>query len=180
MKRSKLAKRIRDCSVLRGEFVTRSGAATDIYFDKYRFESDPGLLEEVARRMLPLLPRRCDALAGLEMGGIPVVTMLSHLSGIPALFVRKERKSYGTRNYLEGIEAKEKLRIALVEDVVTTGGALRDALRMMREDGLNVKRALCVVDREQGGREALEAEGVRLKALFRYSDILGEPPNPRA
>lgn len=173
MKRRSLAARIRECSLLRGEFVTRAGDVTDVYFDKYRFESDPGLLLAVAKRMLKRLPKHCDALAGLEMGGIPVVTMLSHLSGIPAVFVRKEAKTYGTAKFLEGIDGTGRLKMVLVEDVVSTGGALMEAVERLRNEGHRVKRALCVIDRGQGGGEALLAQGVKLKPLFNFDEIAG-------
>lgn len=159
--------------MLRGEFVTRAGDVTDVYFDKYRFESDPGLLLAVSKRMLKLLPRRCNVLAGLEMGGIPVVTMLSHLSGIPAVFVRKEAKAYGTAKFLEGIDGTARLKVVLVEDVVSTGGALLEAVERIRSEGHSIKRALCVIDRGQGGSEALLAHGVQLKPLFTYDEIAG-------
>ena len=97
-----LAQRIRDVSLLTGTFVLRSGAISDAYFDKYLFESDPVLLEQIAQQMLPLIPPGTDILAGLEMGGIPVVTALSHATKLPAAYIRKEAKTYGTAKYAEG------------------------------------------------------------------------------
>src|SRR5829696_7784216 len=92
-----LARRVHRASHLTGTFVLRSGATSSEYFDKYRFESDPRLLRELAEAMAGLLPGEADALAGLELGGVPLATVLSQLTGLPAGFVRKQPKPYGTR-----------------------------------------------------------------------------------
>jgi orotate phosphoribosyltransferase len=165
-----LAARIRQCSKLSGRFVLRSGAVSDTYFDKYQFEADPRLLLAIARCMAMLLPPGTQALAGLEMGGIPVVTVLSQATGLPAAFVRKEGKEYGTCRYAEGA-ALEGKRFVLVEDVVSSGGAIIDALAKLRADGLEPDAALCVIDRLTGGREAVEAAGLAFKALFTLEEI---------
>src|SRR5207248_4168289 len=91
-----LARRIYDVAHLTGQFTLRSGATSTEYFDKYRFESDPSLLRDIATAMAPLLPPDVDALAGLELGGVPLATALSFETGLPALFVRKQAKTYGT------------------------------------------------------------------------------------
>jgi orotate phosphoribosyltransferase len=101
---SSLARRIHDRSHLVGEFRLRSGSMSGEYFDKYRFESDPELLRDVAAGLVSLLPERIDAVAGLELGGVPLATMVSQLSGLPALFVRKAAKDYGTCRLAEGGE----------------------------------------------------------------------------
>ena len=93
MNRDELARTIYKRTHLTGTFRLRSGAISDEYFDKYLFESDPVLLERVAQRMADLLPADVDLLGGLELGGIPLVALLSHLTGLPALFVRKEAKN---------------------------------------------------------------------------------------
>lgn len=122
-------------------------------------------MARIAENLAPLVPPRTDVLAGLEMGGIPVVTALSRVTGIKAAFVRKERKSYGTMKIAEGPELDGR-RVAVVEDVVTRGGAVVDGVRNLREDGALVEVALCVVDREQGGREALAEVEIELRPLF--------------
>lgn len=109
-------------------------------------------------------------LCGLEMGGIPVVTVLSQVTGLPASFIRKSRKSYGTEKYAEG-PPLEGRSIALIEDVVSTGGALLDAASMLRVDGIAVSIAICVVDRQTGGREALARSGIELRSLFTMAEI---------
>lgn len=130
-----LAARIKQCAKLRGQFKLRSGKISDTYFDKYQFESDPALLLAVAQAMVPLIPRGTEVLAGLEMGGIPVVTMLSQVTGLPAAFIRKQPKEYGTCRYSEGASLVGK-QFVLVEDVVSSGGAILDAVAMLKTDGL--------------------------------------------
>ena len=167
---SMLAKRIRDTARINGTFTLRSGKTSDVYFDKYRFEADPVLLLDIARAMVPLIPLGTDVLAGLEMGGIPIVTMLSQVTGIPCAFIRKEAKPYGTCRYAEGASLDGK-NFILVEDVVSSGGAINDALEKLRSDGMNPACAICVIDRETGGKEALAANALVLQSLFTYSQV---------
>lgn len=160
-----LTQKIKKISKLKGRFELRSGAVSDTYFDKYRFESDPQILAEIAKEMSSLIPENTEYLCGLEMGGIPVVTMLSHYSRIPAAFVRKQAKQYGTCQYAEGADLKGK-KIILVEDVVSSGGAIIDAAEKFRADGIEVNLAICVIDRESGGKEMLQEAGIELKSLL--------------
>lgn len=154
-----LAARIRSNARISGHFILRSGLTSDTYFDKYQFESDPVLLLAIAH-----------ALAGLEMGGIPIVTMLSQVTGIPAAFIRKEPKAYGTCRYAEGASLQGR-RFILIEDVVSSGGALVDAVAKLKADGMVADLALCVIDRQSGGTEALQAVGLALKAAFTFAEI---------
>src|SRR5262249_26392416 len=147
-----------------------SGRVADTYFDKYQFEADPQLLRAIAELLARRLPDTTEVLAGLELGGIPIVTMLSQVTGLPAAFVRKEAKAYGTCRYAEGASLTGK-RVVLIEDVVSTGGALLDQIAKLVADGVRPIAALCVIDRETGGREALAAAGVPLDALFTYTQI---------
>ena len=165
-----LARRIQERAHLTGEFRLRSGATSGEYFDKYRFESDPALLREVAEGLAALVPGDVDAVAGLELGGIPLATMVSQLSGLPALFVRKRAKEYGTRRLAEGGEVAGR-RLAVVEDVVTTGGQLVLSCAALREEGAEIAAVLCVIDREQGGAANLAGHGLELRALFTASDL---------
>lgn len=167
-----LETRIVEAAKVNGSFTLRSGVVSDTYFDKYQFESDPVLLGDIANAMRGLIASDVEVLAGLEMGGIPVVTVLSQVSGLPAAFIRKEPKSYGTCRYAEGAELSGK-RILLIEDVVSSGGAIIDAAKMLREDGIEVTQALCVIDRETGGYETLKEHGVELLSLFKQSDLSG-------
>jgi orotate phosphoribosyltransferase len=165
-----LAARIRSSARISGHFVLRSGLTSNTYFDKYQFESDPALLRAIAEAMAPLVPPGTEVLAGLEMGGIPIVTMLSQITQIPAAFIRKEPKDYGTCRYAEGASLQGK-RFILVEDVVSSGGAIIDAMTKLKADGMVPEIALCVIDRQSGGAEALQAAGLALKALFSFEEI---------
>ena len=156
---SSLAFRINKASKLTGSFFLRSGNVSNTYFDKYRFEADPELLRDIAVELAPLLPPGPQALAGLEMGGIPIVTMLSQVTGLPAAFIRKTPKTYGTCQYVEGTALAGR-SFVLIEDVVSSGGAIIDAFNMLKADGLAPTAAICVIDRETGGREALSAIGL--------------------
>jgi orotate phosphoribosyltransferase len=172
---AELASRIREQALLEGDFVLRSGRRSSSYLDKYRFETHPDLLRELgarlgarARDVAPDAAR----LAGPELGAVALTAAASLASGLPFVIVRKEQKDYGTERRLEGgFTAGEE--VCLVEDVVTSGGAAVDAVRALREAGLTCRAALCVVDREEGGVDALAREAVRLTPLFRASDVVG-------
>lgn len=170
MTRDELARAIYDRAHLTGEFTLRSGRVSDEYFDKYLFESDPALLCSVAEALAPLVPPGADALAGLELGGVPLATMLSQVTGLPAVFVRKEAKPYGTCRLAEGGDIDGR-RLTVVEDVVTSGGQIVTSCGDLRARGAIVEIALCVIDRQGGGPEALADIGVELRPLFTMSEL---------
>lgn len=165
-----IAKRIRETSEIKGNFVLRSGKTSDRYFDKYRFEANPKLLSDVVIEMVKLIPEGTEVLCGLEMGGIPIVTMMSHYSDLPTAFIRKRPKTYGTCKFAEGTELSGK-NIVLVEDVVSSGGAIIDATNMLRNDGVKVAKAICAIDREMGGKEKLAEIGVELFCLLTSTEL---------
>jgi orotate phosphoribosyltransferase len=167
---SDLAARVYATAHLEGEFLLRSGVVSNEYFDKYRFEADPGLLRDIAVEMVPLVPAEAQLLGGLELGGIPLATMVSQLSGLPARFVRKQAKTYGTLQLAEGGDL-EGYRICLIEDVITSGGAVIDATHALRDAGATVDTVVCVIDRQSGGREKLAELGVELRAVFTKADL---------
>lgn len=172
MERNRLARDIYRASHLTGRFVLRSGAVSHEYFDKYLFESDPQLLARISQALVPLVPEDTEALAGLETGGIPLAVMLAQFTGLPALFVRKEAKTYGTCKLAEGGEVAGR-RLLVVEDVVTSGGQLSASTRELRASGATVRHAVCVIDREAGGPEALAAAGIELRALYSMTELAG-------
>lgn len=165
-----LARRIHRAAHLTGEFRLRSGAISGEYFDKYLFESDPELLGAVADGLAALLPGDAEAVAGLELGGVPLATMVSQRSGLPTLFVRKAPKRYGTCRLAEGGDIAGR-RVAVIEDVVTSGGQVVESCAALREGGAVIARVLCVIDREAGGAENLARHGLRLRSLFRTTDL---------
>jgi orotate phosphoribosyltransferase len=120
--------------------------------------------------MISLIPPGMDWLAGLELGGVPLATALSLESGTPALFVRKEAKSYGTANLVEG-GSQAGQRVLVVEDVITSGGQVCTSVQQMRELGLVVEHAVCVIDREEGGVQNIERVGCQLSSLFTMTEL---------
>lgn len=170
MERSKLACSLKKLSFLTGEFKLRSGRISSFYLDKYRFESDPSLLSSVIHELEKLLPTFFDKLAGLELGGIPLATGLSLKTGKPCLFVRKTPKKHGTCNLVEG-GFEEGDMVVVIEDVVTTAEQVCVSIRQMRKLGLNVEDVLCVIDREEGGKENLRNIGCTLASVFTLDEL---------
>jgi orotate phosphoribosyltransferase len=155
---------------LTGTFTLRSGQVASEYFDKYLFETDPDLLARVAAAMVPLLPDDADLLGGLEMGGIPIATVVSAQSRLPVLFVRKQAKTYGTCKLAEG-PAVAGRRVTLVEDVITTGGAVRDAARALREAGAVVETVVCAIDRSPVDENPLADVDLEIRAVLTKADL---------
>ncbi len=151
---AQLARDIDASCRLTGDFLLRSGQRATEYFDKYLFEAQPTLLARVAEQMVALLPEHTELLGGLELGGVPIATMVSARTGIPALFVRKKAKDYGTCKLAEGPEVTGR-RVTLIEDVITTGGAVREATRALREAGAIVEVVVCAIDRSPGADNPL-------------------------
>ncbi|MBV1856186.1 orotate phosphoribosyltransferase [Catellatospora tritici] len=155
---------------LRGEFLLRSGRTATEYFDKYRFEADPVLLDALAGQLAALVPADTEVLAGLEMGGIAVVTALGRHTGLPCAFVRKTAKAYGTARLAEGADVAGR-RVTVVEDVVTSGGQIVISTGQLRELGAVIEHAVCVLDREEGGTAALAEHGIALHPLLTRTDL---------
>jgi len=164
---------IREHAYLEGDFVLRSGRRSQYYLDKYRFETRPELLaplgERIAAKVAEVEP---DAvrLAGPELGAVPLLAAASLSGGLPFVIVRKASKDYGTGKRLEGAFEPGEC-VCLVEDVVTSGGAAVDSIEALREAGLQCRNAVCVVDREEGGIDALARLAVRMWPLFTTNDV---------
>ncbi len=169
MDRETLRRRIASRCGLEGEFRLRSGRTADVYFDKYLFEADPVLLWAVADQAKTLIPPDTEVLAGLELGGVPVVTALSLCSGLPAAFVRKERKRYGTMKLAEGADVRGR-KVVVVEDVITTGGQVLSSTAALRALGSQIQVVVCVIDRRDD-HPGLDAGGLEVRSLFRSADL---------
>jgi orotate phosphoribosyltransferase len=171
---------LREHAYLEGDFVLRSGRRSRYYLDKYRFETQPELLgalgERIARAVAEVEPAAVR-LAGPELGAVALTAAASLASGLPFVIVRKEAKEYGTSNRLEGIHHEGEL-VCLVEDVVTSGGALLESVAALRAADLTVRTAICVVDREEGGVDALARHGVALRSIFGASEIIEVAKTP--
>jgi orotate phosphoribosyltransferase len=169
-----LAAEIRRHAYLEGDFVLRSGKRSNYYLDKYRFETRPDLLRALGELIAQTVAAHApDAarLAGPELGAVALAAAGSLASGLPFLLVRKEAKGYGTAQRVEGeFEAGDE--VCVVEDVVTSGGALISSIDALRAAGLVCRTAVCVVDREEGGVDELARHAVRLRPLFTASEIL--------
>lgn len=171
MNHQELAKKIFQISHLKGDFLLRSGQRSTEYFDKYRFESQPAILKEIAEQMKKLIPAGTEILAALEMGGIPVGTALSLATGIPCVYVRKEAKKYGTCQFAEGLDIKNK-NVCIIEDVITSGGQVLSSTADLRSLGAQIENVLCVIHR--GGEAAeskLQEAGLKLHPLFIRADF---------
>jgi len=170
MKRSDLAKTIYKHSYITGDFLLRSGKRSNEYFDKYRFASNPMILDAISDEMMSMVPSDTDYLAALEMGGIPIAIAISLKLGIPVVFVRKQTKEYGTCNLAEGGDIKGK-KLLIVEDVVTSGGQIIISTGELRLLGANITNAICVIDRLSGGEATLNNIGVTLNSLFTIDEL---------
>lgn len=168
--KTQLAREIYEIAHLTGQFTLRSGQNSNEYFDKYLFESDPKILSKIAEELLNLVPEGIEVLAGLEMGGIPIVTALSLQSNIPAAFVRKKAKEYGTCKLAEGTNIVGR-RICVIEDVITTGGQVVLSTNDLREAGAIVEDVICVIERNPEGRKKLEEIGLRVHSLFKMEEL---------
>ena len=179
MTREELARGLRDAAYLEGDFVLRSGRRSRYYLDKYLFETKPGLLAPLGRAIAAEVREHepdADRLAGPELGAVALAAAASLETGLPFVIVRKAAKEYGTSKRLEG-SYEEGESVCLVEDVVTTGGAALEAIEALRNAGLRVSTAVCVLDREEGGVDEFARHAVRLRPLFRASELLEIPAN---
>src|SRR5438105_4465415 len=149
-----LADRLIAASELHGDFVLSSGKRSSVYFDKFRFLTDPGLLREVASAVRDVIPGGVTHLAAPEGAATLLLAAVALETGLPMLMVRKERKEYGTQSRVEGLMAPDA-RIALIEDVSTTGHQVAGAARALEEEGGEIAVIVLVIDR--GGADPLRA-----------------------
>ena len=175
-----LADAIRDAALLEGDFVLRSGRRSSYYLDKYRFGTRPDLLRPLGKAIADAVREHEPAavrLAAPELGAVTLATAAALELELPFVIVRNEAKEYGTANRIEGAYEHGDC-VCLVEDVVTSGGAAIEAVEALRAAGLRVSNAICVVDREEGGVDELARHAVRLRPLFRASELIEIPANP--
>ena len=181
MDKEELARRVQQTCYLSGRFVLRSGQVADFYFDKYQFEADPLLLGAVAQQAVALIPPGTEILAGLELGGVPISTALSLLTGLPQVMVRKQAKTYGTARLAEGPDVAGR-HLLVVEDVITTGGQVVASTEELRARGAVVGTVLCVIDRRArsvtSGPDQLAGAGLAVRSVFDLDDLLGTREGP--
>ncbi len=170
MTENSLARDIDSTCRLTGDFLLRSGQRATEYFDKYLFEAEPTLLARVVEELVGLVPADTEVLGGLELGGVPIATVLSQRTGLPTVFVRKKAKEYGTCKLAEGSDVRGR-RVTLVEDVITTGGAVRDATHELRAAGATVEVVLCAIDRSPEGENPLADVGLEVRPVLTKAEL---------
>ena len=169
-------------ALLFGEFTLSSGKKSDYYFDSKKLTLDPAGARFVARQLVAQLDsENIRYVGGVAYGAIPIVSHIVMLTGlredkpIRAFYHRKDSKEHGTGAAAEGQFPPQGEPVAIVEDVVTTGGSLLQSIRHAEESGYNVTHAITLIDRDEGGREAIEAAGYKFWSLFRVELTEGEP-----
>jgi orotate phosphoribosyltransferase len=174
--REALGRLLLETAYLEGDFVLRSGKRSKYYLDKYLFETEPQVLRGIVHELAMMIRNQLAVgekyarLAAPELGGVVLGAGLSLELGLPLLLVRKLSKEYGTGKRIEGRYSAGE-RVALVEDIVTSGGAAIMAAEALREAGLEVRDLYCVVDREEGGADSAVAAGLVLRPLFTSSGL---------
>jgi orotate phosphoribosyltransferase len=176
---SELLEMIRTRSMQLGKFTLASGRESDLYLNLKPTMMDPRGAHLCAKAFLARVPPGTDYVGGLEMGAVPVISALAAVSDIEGqpvktFFVRKSAKDHGTKEVVEGLMTGETLagkRLLMVDDVATTGGSVIKAIEAARSAGAIVTDALVIVDRQEGGTEAMAALGVRLASVFVGDDF---------
>ena len=170
MTRDQLAKRIADVSLLRGEFTLRSGRKSNYYLDKYRFETQGDVLSALGQLFSQHVTPRTKRIAGAELGAVPLAAATSMISGVPCVYIRNQRKEYGTNKQVEGVLEKGDV-VMIVEDVLTTGGQVIEAADTLKQMGVEIEKIVAVIDRQEGARENIERAGYAFEALFTTEDL---------
>jgi orotate phosphoribosyltransferase len=170
MDKKELAHKIYAVSHITGTFKLRSGQISNQYFDKYLFEARPDLLDEIGARMAKLIPEGTEVIAGLELGGVPLAAVISLKTGLPAAFVRKTAKNYGTCKLAEGADIKGK-KVCIIEDVVTTGGQIILSANDLRKLGAEITDVVCVILRGADSRALLAKENLNLIPLLTMEEL---------
>lgn len=167
---SALAARVAESACVTDPFTLADGRVLYSYFDEYRLAADPQLLHDVAEAMATLIPEDAEVLAGIELGGVPLVIALSAATGLPTAVLRRQPKLYGSKRQIEGASVEGR-RVVLVDDVVRTGSQLLAMTRILRIAAAPVTDALCVLERPLGGRSLLEEHGVTLHPFMTEADL---------
>ena len=170
MNKEQLANRIAETAVLHGEFTLRSGRTSTWYIDKYLFSTQPDILAALGSMFAEHIPNSTTLLAGAELGGIPLVTTAGISKNLPCIFIRNQKKEYGTAQKLEGTLSSTDC-VVIVEDVATTGGQVLEAAATIEESGATIDAIIAVIDRQEGARENIESAGYTFISLFTSSDL---------
>lgn len=167
---STVARLLADAEAVRfGDFLLASGRRSSVYVDVKRAWTDPNRLRALARAFAARV-RPGEALAGVELGAVPLVVATALETGRPFVIIRKQAKEHGTRLPFEG-DVAPGARFLILEDVSTSGGSVVRSVELLRSAGATVERAVVVVDREEGAREKLQSIGVELEALATLDEV---------
>ena len=177
LNKEKLLKHLVNKSYKKGSFTLASGKKSSHYFNCKPVSLNGEGLELISNLFLEVMDSRSKAVAGLTLGADPLVSGLITIAAsrglyLDALIIRKEIKNYGTKSGIEGPSLKEGTIVTVLEDVVTTAGSAIKAIKKIRENNYVVEEVLSIVDRQEGGYEALYDENVKLKSLFTIKDFL--------
>ena len=172
--REELIAALREADAIRvGEFELSHGGTSEYYVDKYLFETDPSCLRQIAAAFADRLDATDATLAGVALGAVPLVAVTAAELNRPYVIARKQAKSYGTGNRIEGRLAADE-EVVVIEDIATTGQSAADAVEALREAGATVERVLVVVDREEGATETLADHDVTLESLVTAEELLAD------
>ena len=174
--RALLLQLLADRAYRHGQFTLASGRTSDHYVNCKPVSLSGQGLALLAAQMLPLVEAEAVAVAGLTLGADPLVSGVAQAAalagrGLDALIVRKEAKGHGTGAWLEGPLPTAGSRITVLEDVVTTGGSSLKAVHQLREAGYVVERVVTIVDRQEGGLDAMTSAGLELRSLFLLEEV---------
>ena len=165
-----LMEMLTECGAIKfGKFTLTSGKESSYYIDIKMASTRPRILRRIAEEMA----RYVDGtrVAGMELGAVPIATAVALQTDMPFCILRKKPREHGTGSQIEG-EVKPGETVTVVEDVATTGGSIVLSVKLLRAAGAVVKRAIVVVDREEGAAEALRAENVELVALVKRKQLM--------
>ncbi len=170
MTRDELVARIKKTAYLEGDFLLRSGRRSNYYLDKYRFETQPDILQQLGKLFAEHVTSETTRVAGAELGGVALAASTSMESGVPFVIVRNAKKDYGTGNAFEGIIERSD-KVLIVEDIATTGGQVLEAAQQIVKLGASVVAIVAVIDRLEGARENIETAGFRFESLMTTVDL---------
>lgn len=174
MDRETLKGRLKEVAYIEGDFTLRSGRKSHYLIDKYEFETRPELLRALAVELAAMIPEDADRLAGVELGGVPLVTAVALETDRPYMIVRKGEKGHGLDRPYEG-HMEEGDHVALIEDIATTGGAAIGAAQALLDAGASEVTVLVVADRQEGAAEAFEEAGITCCPLFTRESLDIQP-----
>ena len=176
-KRERLLELIREFALTRGDFTLASGKKSSYYINVKKVILKPEGAYLSAKLMLDMIPAGVQAVGGVPLGAVPIVSSMVALSfnekrSLDGFLIRKESKGYGTDKLIEG-EVSNNMKVVIVEDVVTTAGSVLKAIENVRKYGLDVSKVILLVDRNEGGADLLRKNGLDFEAVFEIDEILG-------